>query len=265
MAPTASPAARGSCPTGEISPAGGRRSVAGPGTTVLPRGAVIAVPRAVVLRAHSGGNRTGHRARPCGCVAPGRHRAGTFRLLAAPVEPTRKLRTPQVSHGRPPPTLKGHTTAMRKLSLDAHVREHLGRADASPNGRSAGRLYGGHEHVLRQTPLAVRAGTVLAEHENPTCGRGRPRTCSPRPQPGGPRRRRRAADRRQDRLTHSAHVRVRRHVGGALVCGVPAGRAPFARFLSLRRGPATGRGRRPRTGCCAPGHRPGAAVCGCRA
>ncbi|MEU9478964.1 cupin domain-containing protein [Streptomyces sp. NPDC048191] len=56
---------------------------------------------------------------------------------------------------------------MRKFSLDAHVREHLGRATASSHGRSAETVYGGHEHVLRQTLIALRDGTVLAEHENP--------------------------------------------------------------------------------------------------
>lgn len=56
---------------------------------------------------------------------------------------------------------------MQKLSLDALAREHLERAAASPTGRSAGTVYGGHEHVLRQTLIALRAGTTLAEHENP--------------------------------------------------------------------------------------------------
>ncbi|MFD5586639.1 cupin domain-containing protein [Streptomyces sp. NPDC127063] len=56
---------------------------------------------------------------------------------------------------------------MQKLSLDARVREHLERAAASSTGRSAETLYGGHEHTLRQTLIALRAGTTLAEHENP--------------------------------------------------------------------------------------------------
>lgn len=56
---------------------------------------------------------------------------------------------------------------MQKLSLDALVREHLERAAAASNGRSAATVYGGHEHVLRQTVLALTADTVLAEHENP--------------------------------------------------------------------------------------------------
>ncbi|WP_327425526.1 cupin domain-containing protein (plasmid) [Streptomyces sp. NBC_01527] len=56
---------------------------------------------------------------------------------------------------------------MQKLSLDARIREHLERAAASSTGRSAETLYGGHEHTLRQTLIALRAGTTLAEHENP--------------------------------------------------------------------------------------------------
>ncbi|MEU8972182.1 cupin domain-containing protein [Streptomyces monashensis] len=56
---------------------------------------------------------------------------------------------------------------MRKLSLDAQAREHLERAAAGPAGRSAVTVYGGHEHTLRQTLLALTAGTSLAEHENP--------------------------------------------------------------------------------------------------
>jgi quercetin dioxygenase-like cupin family protein len=56
---------------------------------------------------------------------------------------------------------------MQKLSLDAQVRDHLKRAAAASTGRSAETVYGGHEHVLRQTVIAMTAGTTLAEHENP--------------------------------------------------------------------------------------------------
>ncbi|MFI8302550.1 cupin domain-containing protein [Streptomyces sp. NPDC085927] len=56
---------------------------------------------------------------------------------------------------------------MQKLSLDALAREHLERAAAASTGRSASTVYGGHEHTLRQTLLALTAGTSLAEHENP--------------------------------------------------------------------------------------------------
>ncbi|MFE0962306.1 MULTISPECIES: cupin domain-containing protein [Streptomyces] len=56
---------------------------------------------------------------------------------------------------------------MQKLSLDALAREHLERAAATPSGRSATTVFGGHEHTLRQTLLALTAGTGLAEHDSP--------------------------------------------------------------------------------------------------
>lgn len=56
---------------------------------------------------------------------------------------------------------------MEKFSLDALAREQLRVALDAPAGRSAETIYGGHEHVLRQTLLALRAGETLAEHENP--------------------------------------------------------------------------------------------------
>jgi quercetin dioxygenase-like cupin family protein len=55
---------------------------------------------------------------------------------------------------------------MQKFSLDALAREHLERAAATPAGRSAETVYGGHEHVLRHTLVALRAGTELSEHDN---------------------------------------------------------------------------------------------------
>jgi quercetin dioxygenase-like cupin family protein len=56
---------------------------------------------------------------------------------------------------------------MQKFSLDAIVREQASRAAAAPAGRSAETVYGGHEHALRQTVLALTAGSSLTEHENP--------------------------------------------------------------------------------------------------
>ncbi|MFI6358555.1 cupin domain-containing protein [Streptomyces sp. NPDC050743] len=53
------------------------------------------------------------------------------------------------------------------LSLDAKAREHLEKATASSTGHSAKTLYGGHEQTLRQTLLALRASTELAEHDSP--------------------------------------------------------------------------------------------------
>lgn len=56
---------------------------------------------------------------------------------------------------------------MQKASLTALVRHHMEAATAATSGRSAHTVYGGHEHVLRQTLIALRTGTSLDEHENP--------------------------------------------------------------------------------------------------
>ena len=56
---------------------------------------------------------------------------------------------------------------MQKFSLDAKAREHLDRAAAARAGRSAETVYGGHEQVLRQTLIALTAGSALAEHDSP--------------------------------------------------------------------------------------------------
>jgi quercetin dioxygenase-like cupin family protein len=47
------------------------------------------------------------------------------------------------------------------------MRQHLEIARGASSGRSAHTLYGGHEHTLRQTLIALRAGSRLDEHENP--------------------------------------------------------------------------------------------------
>ncbi len=49
--------------------------------------------------------------------------------------------------------------------LDRCADEHLAAAQASPNGRSAELLV--HDGVLRQSILALTAGTELAEHNSP--------------------------------------------------------------------------------------------------
>jgi quercetin dioxygenase-like cupin family protein len=56
---------------------------------------------------------------------------------------------------------------MEKSSLTALAREKLERAKAASSGRAAETVYGGHEHVLRQTLVALGAGQVMDEHENP--------------------------------------------------------------------------------------------------
>ncbi len=56
---------------------------------------------------------------------------------------------------------------MDSLSLTAVVDEQLARARQSSSGRSAQTIYGGHEHFLRQTVMAVLAGHEMAEHNSP--------------------------------------------------------------------------------------------------
>jgi len=56
---------------------------------------------------------------------------------------------------------------MQKFSLDALSREQLELAAQQQSGRSSTTVFGGHEHVLRQTLIALRSGVTLDEHENP--------------------------------------------------------------------------------------------------
>ena len=56
---------------------------------------------------------------------------------------------------------------MRKLSLDALAREQLEVAKNSSSHRGARTVFGGHEHMLRQTLIALDAGSQLAEHDTP--------------------------------------------------------------------------------------------------
>jgi quercetin dioxygenase-like cupin family protein len=56
---------------------------------------------------------------------------------------------------------------MQKVSLIASGRHHLEHAERATSGRSAATVFGGHEHRLRQTLIALRAGQSLSEHENP--------------------------------------------------------------------------------------------------
>jgi len=56
---------------------------------------------------------------------------------------------------------------METTSLIALARQHLDAARSAASGRSAVTVYGGREHDLRQTLIAMTAGTVLAEHEAP--------------------------------------------------------------------------------------------------
>ena len=56
---------------------------------------------------------------------------------------------------------------MQKSSLTALMRHQLELARNASSGRSARTVFGGHEQALRQTMIALAAGSHLAEHENP--------------------------------------------------------------------------------------------------
>jgi quercetin dioxygenase-like cupin family protein len=52
-------------------------------------------------------------------------------------------------------------------SLTALAREQLELAVAASSGRSAHTVFGGSEHHLRQTLIALAEGRMLDEHSNP--------------------------------------------------------------------------------------------------
>lgn len=56
---------------------------------------------------------------------------------------------------------------MNVLSLNTLVEERLAAARAAHSGRAAHTVYGGHEHLLRQTLIALAAGHALGDHESP--------------------------------------------------------------------------------------------------
>lgn len=56
---------------------------------------------------------------------------------------------------------------MEKISLTALARQQLNAARSASSGRSAHTVYGGHEHTLRQTLIALTGGSALDEHESP--------------------------------------------------------------------------------------------------
>ena len=56
---------------------------------------------------------------------------------------------------------------MQQLSLSTLAREQLQIAQASTSGRSSSTVYGGHDHALRQTLIAIVGGRRLDEHTNP--------------------------------------------------------------------------------------------------
>ena len=56
---------------------------------------------------------------------------------------------------------------LQNTSLTTLVDEQLRLAKRAPSGRSAQTVYGGHEHSLRQTVIALASGRRLDEHESP--------------------------------------------------------------------------------------------------
>nr|WP_090341680.1 cupin domain-containing protein [Mycolicibacterium malmesburyense]CRL71650.1 cupin domain-containing protein [Mycolicibacterium malmesburyense] len=58
-------------------------------------------------------------------------------------------------------------TASTALSLQQLADEQLAAAKAASSGRSAHTVYGGRDHKLRQTVLALAAGHGLDDHESP--------------------------------------------------------------------------------------------------
>ena len=56
---------------------------------------------------------------------------------------------------------------MEKSSLTALARQQLELAQRASSGRSAHTVYGGHEHVLRQTVIALAAGRCSTSTYSP--------------------------------------------------------------------------------------------------
>lgn len=55
---------------------------------------------------------------------------------------------------------------MQKISLQAMAREQQVLAAAASSGRSARTVWGGHEHILSQTIIALTTDSAIAETEN---------------------------------------------------------------------------------------------------
>ena len=56
---------------------------------------------------------------------------------------------------------------MKKISLAAISRAQLEAARTTGTRRSSTTVFGGHEHALRQTVVALLADASLGEHQNP--------------------------------------------------------------------------------------------------
>lgn len=56
---------------------------------------------------------------------------------------------------------------MNSISLETLGSTQLDLARQASSGRASHTVNGGHDHVMRQTVIALTAGQQLAEHENP--------------------------------------------------------------------------------------------------
>ncbi|MEO9137756.1 MAG: cupin domain-containing protein [Jatrophihabitans sp.] len=56
---------------------------------------------------------------------------------------------------------------IKNISLETTAREQLDSARNHASARSALTVFGGHEHAMRQTVVALAAGAALSDHENP--------------------------------------------------------------------------------------------------
>ncbi len=56
---------------------------------------------------------------------------------------------------------------MESLSLNTLADEQLAAAHAAKAGRAAHTIHGGHDHLLRQTLIAMVGGQDLGEHDSP--------------------------------------------------------------------------------------------------
>ena len=56
---------------------------------------------------------------------------------------------------------------MDTFPLPELVNEQIALAQNASSGRSAHTIYGGHQHTLRQTLIALAQGQLLEEHDNP--------------------------------------------------------------------------------------------------
>ena len=56
---------------------------------------------------------------------------------------------------------------MQSISLTQLAEERLAAARDSSNGRAAATIYGGRDHDMRQTLIALVQGHALGQHESP--------------------------------------------------------------------------------------------------